>query len=195
MSDPRPWTWAAVFGGLWGALEMTAGTALKLARIPLAGALMAALALVILVTLRRLQPRAGVCLMAGAAAVFLKVLALGGVFPGPLVAMGVEAALVEGVFLVVGTRAVAAALAGAAVLAWGPLQMVGMVWLVAGPRVLASWGEALEGLAGRVGAGGVSPGVLLSLVAGLHAAAGVAAGLGAWRMAGRVGRRLRGASP
>ncbi len=195
MSDPRPWTWAAVFGGLWGALEMTAGTALKLARIPLSGAVMAAAALVILVTLRRLQPRPGVCLLAGAAAVFLKVLALGGVFPGPLVAMGVEALLVEGAFLLLGTRAAAALLAGAAVLAWGPLQMVGMVWLVAGPRVLSSWGRVLEDAAARLGMRGAEPPVLVLVVVGLHAAAGGIAGLAAWRLAGRVGRRLGGASP
>ena len=40
MRDLRPWTHAALFGALWGALEATAGTALHLGGVPLTGEIM-----------------------------------------------------------------------------------------------------------------------------------------------------------
>ena len=39
MTDVRPWTYAALFGALWGALEATIGTTLYLARVPFRGSL------------------------------------------------------------------------------------------------------------------------------------------------------------
>ena len=73
MKDLRPWTYAALYGALWGALETTAGTALHLGRVPFRGEIMGILGLVCLVCLRRLQPRVGVVLVAGVTAIFLKI--------------------------------------------------------------------------------------------------------------------------
>ena len=78
MKDLRPWTHAALFGALWGALEATAGTALHLGRVPFRGEIMGLLGLVCLVCLRRLQPRVGVVLVAGLTAIFLQIFTLGG---------------------------------------------------------------------------------------------------------------------
>ena len=70
MRDVRPWTYAALFGTLWGALEATLGTAVHLGKLPFRGAIMGLVGLLCLVCLRRLQPRPGVCLLAGVVAIF-----------------------------------------------------------------------------------------------------------------------------
>ena len=124
MRDARPWTYAALFGTLWGALELTIGTALHLAGVPLYGVLMSLIALVCLVTLRRLQPRFGVCALAGAVAIFLKIFALGGLRPGPMVGIGLAALLVELGFAICGSRALGAVVAGVLVTVAAPAQML-----------------------------------------------------------------------
>ena len=46
MRDPRPWTYSALFGVLWGVAEMSLGTVLRMARVPFYGILMAVLGLI-----------------------------------------------------------------------------------------------------------------------------------------------------
>ena len=100
MRDLRPWTHAALYGALWGALEATVGTAIHLGRVPFRGEIMGLIGLVCLVCLRRLQPRVGVVLVAGLTAIFLKVFTLGGLYPGPLVGIATQTLAVEFGFLV-----------------------------------------------------------------------------------------------
>ncbi len=192
MSDPRPWTHAALYGTLWGAVELTAGTVLKLSRLPLAGTLLAVVGLACLVTLRRLQPRVGVCLLAGVVAAFLKVFALGGLVIGPMVGILGEALLVELAFTVAGAGLPGAVLAGALALMEAPLQKLTTTWLVLGSEAVVAVVRAAQRLVGRLGLAPPSPMALLAIVLGAAAALGAAAGAGAWRLAGRVERRLEG---
>ena len=50
--DARPWTHAALFGALWGCMELSLGTLLQLGRVPLKGFLMGSLGMLCLVALR-----------------------------------------------------------------------------------------------------------------------------------------------
>ncbi len=123
MRDLRPWTHAALYGALWGALEATVGTAIHLGRVPFRGEIMGLIGLVCLVCLRRLQPRTGVVLVAGLTAIFLKVFTLGGLYPGPLVGIATQALAVELGFLVA-RGPWAAALGGVIALGTNPIQRV-----------------------------------------------------------------------
>ena len=51
MKDVRPWTYAALFGTLWGALEATLGTAVHLGKLPFRGTIMGLAGLLCLVCL------------------------------------------------------------------------------------------------------------------------------------------------
>lgn len=183
MTDLRPWTHAALFGALWGALEATAGTALFLGRVPLRGEVMGLFGLVCLVCLRRLQPRAGVVLVAGLAAVFLKIFTLGGLYPGPLVGIVVQACAVELGF-VVARGSCAAALGGIIALGTNPLQRVGTAWIIGGSEAATAVLDAVGEL------GGVPPVWVLVGFVGAAAAVGAVGGVVSWRLAGRVARRL-----
>jgi hypothetical protein len=187
--DARPWTYAALFGALWGALELTLGTTLHLAQLP-AGQVLGVLGLLCLVTLRRLQPRVGVCLLAGAVAVFLKVFAVGGLRLGPLVGIGAEAVLVEVAFMIGRTTVVAAVAGGAVVLVFSAVMKVVVVWLVAGREALRGYLEAVRVVLEPFELDGVSWTAVLAAILVAHAALGAAAGLWAWIVAGRVVRRL-----
>ena len=192
MRDVRPWTYAALFGALWGALEATLGTALYLGKLPLRGTIMGLAGLLCLVCLRRLQPRPGVCLLAGVVAVFLKIFTLGGFFPGPLIGIAVEALALELALSGTGGRAIGAALGGAIALATNPLQMLAMMWLVTGSEAVDAYLNLLRESAAATGFAGLAPEVIFGSIVVTTALVGGVGGLWAWWVAGRVMRRLGG---
>ncbi len=192
--DARVWTHAALFGSLWGALEMSLGTVVKASRIPLAGVVMACLGLLCMITLRRLQPWPGVVLTAGVVAAFLKIFALGGLYPGPMVAILMEAAMVELAFLALGDHVAAAIVGGALSVGIGPVQLLITLRLVAGREIL----ESVVAGAHRILIALHAPdlpavAVFLGLMIGLSLV-GAGAGAAAWGMAGRVLRRTGSAA-
>jgi hypothetical protein len=188
--DARPWTYAALFGALWGALELSLGSILHLGRVPMKGLLMGALGLICLATLRRLQPRAGVCLTAGGVALFLKVFAMGGLYPGPMVGIAGEALLVELAFLLTRNRAAGAVLGGAVALAINPLQMVVTTSVVAGPEALQAMVRAVQAAASRIGLIGADGRTIVITLVAVSGGLGAVVGALAWVLAGRVLRRL-----
>lgn len=190
MVDVRPWTAAALVGTLWGALELSVGTVLHLSRIPLRGLVMVALGLICLTTLRRLRGRPGVIVTAGIVAAFLKVFTLGGLYPGPLIGILLEALVVEIVFDVAGTHRISAVLSGAIVSALTPIQMTVMIWLVAGRETLGATASAVSASMAQLGIAGVPP--MLALGAVVVACALVGAGVGgwAWKLSSGVMGRL-----
>jgi hypothetical protein len=192
MTDPRPWTYAALFGALWGALELSLGTILHFAKIPLYGILMSLLGLLCLVTLRRLQPSIGVCLMAGLVAIFLKVFTMGGLRPGPLLGIGLQTLVVELAFTTCGSRRIAAAVAGAAAVASAPAQLVVGLWLFAGKEAVDAYVYSIESWLEMSGLAMLSVELLVGLVLAVTGVVGAAGGLWSWSIAGRVGRRLGG---
>lgn len=190
MTDARAWTYAALFGGLWGALEATLGTALHLGRVPFRGSLIGLAGLLCLVCLRRLQPRPGVCLLAGAVAVFLKIFTLGGLYPGPIVGIAVQAVALEVAMTGTGGRPIGAAVGGFLALATNPLQSVATMWVVGGSEAVRAAVELLRSSAATLGLGGMRPELVfagLVLGTGLVGAAG---GLWSWWVSGRVAQRI-----
>lgn len=85
----------AVFGGLWGLLEITLGVTLKGLRVPFSGAILATCASVIFLTGRYFCRRRGSILMMGAVAAMLKIFSVGTVIAGPFLAIMIEALLAE----------------------------------------------------------------------------------------------------
>jgi len=194
MSDARPWTNAALFGALWGTMEISLGSILHLSRFPLRGIIMAVLGLLCLVVLRRLSPIPGVCIMAGMVAAFLKIFALGGLIPGPLLGILLEAFVLELLWSVVGLQLISSIIGGALVLMLTPLQMAFMVWISAGSKPLLALGKMLADLFIRWNLPPPSFLRILLNAAGAAAVAGGLAGWWAWCVATRVLRRMDGRS-
>jgi hypothetical protein len=190
VKDARPWTYAALFGALWGATEATLGTALYLSKLPMRGTIIGLAGLLCLVCLRRLQPRPGVCLLAGGVAIFLKIFTLGGLYPGPIIGIGIQALTLELALTAAGGRAVGAAIGGFLALATNPLQMVVTMWVVMGGEAVRSYLLLLQEAAAAVGLGNTRPEVVFAMVVVGKGLIGVAGGFWAWGVGGRVIRRL-----
>jgi len=96
----RDWVYIAVFGALWGAVEISLGAYLHVIFPPLAdtflvGLIMAGLGGIIALTGRHFVPHTGSVLMIGVVTALLKALSLGGVKIGPMVAILAESLLIE----------------------------------------------------------------------------------------------------
>jgi hypothetical protein len=139
----------AVFGTLWGLLEITLGTALKSLRIPFTGLLMASLAAVIFLSGRRFTHRRGAILMMGGVAALLKIFSMGGFVLGPFWAILFEALIAEAVILTLGYRRVTCALAGILVVAYTTVHPFIAQTVLYGSGILQIYLEMLQ-LAGRV---------------------------------------------
>src|SRR5690606_24056730 len=113
----------AVFGALWGALEISLGSVLKALHLPLSGALLATAGLVIALIARLFVPCAGATLFVGVVATILKLFSIGSVLIGPMIGILAEALLAEVVLTLSGQpRRAAFLLAGALGVGWTVTQ-------------------------------------------------------------------------
>ena len=85
----------AVFGALWGVVEITLGSVLKSLDVPLSGVVLAGAGLMIALIARLFVPGKGSTLFVGIIAMFLKLFSLGGVIIGPMMSIFAEALIAE----------------------------------------------------------------------------------------------------
>lgn len=85
----------AVFGVLWGIVEISLGTVLKSLNIPMSGAVLAAVGLSIAMIGRLFVPKKGSTFFIGVIACILKLFSLGGVIIGPMIGIISEAIIAE----------------------------------------------------------------------------------------------------
>jgi hypothetical protein len=140
-----------------------------------------------------MQPKPGICLLAGVVAIFLKIFTLGGLYPGPIIGIAVQAVAVELAMTITGGRSIGAAIGGFLTLASNPLQKLAMTWVVAGGEAVAATLELMARSAEAVGLGGLTAPVVVAAVAALTGLVGAAGGLWSWWIAGRVLDRMGGA--
>jgi hypothetical protein len=118
----RFWGYAATFGALWGAVEITAGSFLHAIKLPFSGVVLAGIGAALLVSLRTLLPARGIVLTAGAVCAGIKLLSPAGAVVGPTAAILVESMLVEISLAPSGANALSGGLAGALSAFWAVAQ-------------------------------------------------------------------------
>ena len=192
----RDWVYVAVFGALWGAIEITLGAYLHVIFPPLAdtflvGVIMAGLGCIIALTGRHFVPHTGSVLMIGVVTALLKALSLGGVKIGPMVAILAESLLMEGGLLVASQPSRwTFALAGALAVGWNFFHKFVMMRLLYGQGLtevavkMVKEGSAWLGLDVRYS---IAILVVLFLI---RLVVGAVAGWLAWDLGGAVRRRL-----
>jgi hypothetical protein len=200
----RDWVYVAVFGALWGAIEITLGAYLHVIFPPLAdtflvGVIMAGLGGVIALTGRHFVPYTGSVLMIGIVTALLKALSLGGVKIGPMVAILAESLLIEAGLVLSGVEGLlltrrptrwAFALAGALAVSWNFFHKFVMMRLLFGQGVsevavkMVDDGSALLGFDVRYSI------AILVILFVIRLVVGAAAGWLAWDLGGAVRRRL-----
>lgn len=181
----------AVFGALWGLVEISLGALLKTLNIPLSGVVLSAIGLTIALVGRAFVPRRGSTLFIGVIATLLKLFSLGGVIIGPMVGILTEALVAEIVLTTVGKpRRSAFVLAGALGVAWVLLQPFVTGPLLFGRTLFTVWLDLLDRGNQLLG---LDPSAALWIVAALlaiHLAIGAVIGWFSWDIARLLQVRL-----
>ncbi|MDX1687187.1 MAG: hypothetical protein R3248_04315 [Candidatus Promineifilaceae bacterium] len=183
----------AVFGALWGAVEISLGSVLKALHLPFNGALLAAAGLAIALTGRLFVPRRGATLFIGVIATLLKLFSIGGVVLGPMVGILSEALLAELALSLFGKPSrVAFLLAGALGVCWTVIQPFVTGALLFGRDMLEVWLELVNQGRRLLGLGsGAAVWIAIVLVA-MHALLGALSGWLAWEAGKQLNVRLSG---
>ncbi len=176
----------AVFGALWGLMEITIGTALKGMRLPMSGMILAMLAAIIALTGYYFVPRRGAILMMGGVAALLKVFSVGTVIAGPFFAILIEALVADGICSLLGRHLLAYLGAGAAMLCYTALHPFITQGLLFGGRIYEVYVATARQVGQFLHLESVHLAALVGLYLLLHLLAGAAAGFFAFRLARAV---------
>ena len=183
----------AVFGALWGAVEISIGTVLKTMHMPLSGVVLAAIGLMVVLIGRVFVPKKGATLFTGLIAMLLKLFSLGGVVLGPMVGIIAEAIIAEIVLSLAKrpTRLVFALAGGLGVL-WTLIHPFFTGLLFFGREPFEVWLDLLNEGRRTLGLSEEAAiWIVLGLVA-LRLVIGGLAGLLAWGLGGQLRTRLGG---
>ena len=192
----RDWVYVAVFGSLWGVLEITLGAYLHVLFPPLAdtffvGVIMASLGAMVAMVGRRFVPRVGAVLGIGVIAALLKALSLGGVVIGPMVAILAEAVLVELALLSPDPHSRwRYVLAGALAVSWNFFHKFVMMRLLFGKSVVQVYTQMVQDGSRLLGLTVGHALLIIGLLFLVRVAVGAVAGWLAWDIAGWVAQRL-----
>jgi len=177
----------AVFGTLWGAIEIVPGSVLHAMGLPLSGVVMAASGLFVALVGRRFVPRAASVLFVGALAALLKLFSVGSIVLGPMIGIFAEAGMAElGLLATGGGSALSFAVAGALGVCWTAAHpfLTGVVLF--GRDFMAIWSGLLDAASRSMGMdAGQAVVWVVAVWVGARVVAGAAAGWVAWGV-GRV---------
>jgi ABC-type thiamin/hydroxymethylpyrimidine transport system permease subunit len=181
----------AVFGTLWGIVEMSFGAVLHALNLPMTGVILSAIGLMIALVGRIFVPKRGSTLFIGVIAMLLKLFSLGSVVIGPMVGIIMEAVVAEIVLsLAKQPSRLAFMVAGALGVTWNLLQPFITNPLLFGRSVLIAWldlldtGSRLLGFDSRAFIW-----IVLALLA-IYLAIGSISGWLAWNVGGQLQLRM-----
>ncbi len=177
------WKKAAVFGSLWAGSEIVLGNLLHSLRVPLAGTVLAAIGVSILVAGLRLRGEPGVALRAGVVCALMKSVSPGAVIIGPMVGIMLEASIVEGVTRLTRRTVPGLLLAGGLATATPILQKIGGLLVTYGADAANIYIGLYEFAASALGIRGVGSVDLILLFVAAAAMCGVIAAAAGLRMA------------
>lgn len=188
------WTYAAVYGALWGALEVTLGSLLHALRVPFLGALLAMTQAAFLVGVHTLVPRRGLVLAVSLVAALVKGLSPAGAVLPPMVAICAQGALVELCLRLPG-QTLPAVLAGGIAPLWAVVQALLTQILYFGGAALSLYGRLLQAVGRGTGLPRDRVWVTVALPLGLIFFCGALVGLWGRRIGLRARERLGGGEP
>jgi ABC-type thiamin/hydroxymethylpyrimidine transport system permease subunit len=171
----------AVFGALWGALEISLGSVLHALKLPLAGALLASAGILVALVGRLFVPRRGSTLFIGVIAMILKLFSIGSVVMGPMLAILIEALLAElilSAFPRPGRPAFL--LAGMAAVLWTLAHPFFTGWLLFGRDLFVIWLDLIDEGRRVLGLHRQAVPLVVGLVVAARALLGLLAGWLAW---------------
>lgn len=181
----------AVFGALWGAVEITLGSLFHTLNVPMTGVFLSAIGLLIAMIGRYFVPKPGSTLFIGVIAALLKLLSIGGIVIWPMIAILMEAVVAEVVLTVMRKpQRLAFLITGALGVFYTMVHPFLSQGLLAGRGVLFVWEMLLEEGTRLFGLPLSAALAIIAIMALVRLAIGAVAGLLAWEVALAVHKRM-----
>ena len=181
----------AVFGTLWGVVEISLGSVLHAINIPMTGLVLAAVGLMIALIGRFFVPKRGSTIFVGVIATILKLFSIGAIIVGPMIGILAEALIAELVLSIFGSPTRASfVLAGVSGVLWTMAQPFVTGLLLFGRDLLSIWIEMIESGGKLFGLGTQAVVWIFGVLLIMHLAIGSLAGLLGWSLAGSINSRL-----
>jgi hypothetical protein len=165
----------ALFGALWGVIEVVPGTILHMARMPMRGFILAFSAAVILVCAKEFARYRGSLILIGAVAASFKAMSAGGFVLTPVLAIILESIACETVYLLPGFKPIKPVIAGAAVMLYTFLHSIAAQLIFFGMNIFDIYNEMLIKTFGKMLNGNYVV-IVLTAFALAHIIAGAIAG-------------------
>lgn len=176
------WRRAAVLGSLWAGSEIVLGSFLHNLRFPLAGHVLTAIAVVILVAGHRRWPLPGLLVRAGIIAALMKSLSPSAVLLGPMVAIAMEGLLMELAVRALGGGVAGYLVGGALAMSWTLGQRLVTLVITYGPDLVRLYGDLVALAERQLGAIPLGPWGPLLAVAVLNLVVGATAAVAGMRL-------------
>jgi hypothetical protein len=185
-----------IFGALWGLVEISLGAVLHALKVPMGGAVLAAIGLAVVLVGRMYVPRRGSTLFIGVIVLLLKLFSIGSVVVGPMVGILAEALLAEIILSAFPRpRRLAFMLAGAAGVLWTLVQPFFTGWLIFGRDMFIIWLDLIDEGARLLRLdSSAALWIILGLVL-IRGALGALAGWLAWSAGARLRQRVAAPAP
>jgi nucleoside-triphosphatase THEP1 len=183
----RVWRRAAVYGSLWAAVEIVAGSFLHNLRIPLAGMILSAFGVTVMTAGHRSSPERGLIWRAALICALMKSVSPSAVILGPMIGIAMEGLLLEASVRLLGGHAAGYLVGGALAVSWSLVQRLLSAVIAFGPNVVRLYVEAYGFAARSLGVSRFGPLDLIATLLVLECAFGVAAALLGLRVARHAG--------
>ena len=188
----RELVYIAIFGALWGAIEITSGSILHVFNVPFSGAVLSGIGIAIALIGRLFVPRRGSILFIGVVTAFLKMFSVGSIVLPPMIGILAESVLAELAVSALGKpRRASFMAAGALATLWTLVHPLFTQGILAGEGILKVYLRTISNGARVLR---LDPSaliiVLLALVA-LHMVIGAIAGVVGWDAGKIIQGRLR----
>jgi len=178
----------AVFGSLWGLVEITLGVTLKGMRIPMAGAILTAIIIIVFLTGKYFSRQKGAILMMGGIAALLKIFSIGTVIAGPFLAILIEALIAEVMIIILGVNRISYLITGMTLLVYTILHPFISQGLIFGENIYTIYLEMFTQMSKVINS--TNMGVIALGYVALHVVIGFVSGLVAWNLSKAVEREI-----
>ncbi len=176
----------ALFGVLWGIVEITIGTVLHSAKIPFRGTLISLIAVCLIICGRHFADYRGATFTMGAIAASIKLLAGAGFNITPFTAIIFEALIAEIIFSVFGYRKLTALLTGALIMLYTFVHGIIMQGIFLGFDVYKIYVRIIHELSSSLNIDGYPILMTVILIIIFYAGAGMFSALIGWKVARRT---------
>lgn len=179
--------YTAIFGALWGIIEIFLSSILYAARLPFRGVIMALFAAIILITAREFVKYKSSSIVIGLIASFLKLFSMSGFPVTPMAAILIESVIAEMVFIAAGYNLFSSALTGGLILVYSFIHGLVMHGIFFGTSIYKTYINIISEFASWINVTRQNLYLFLLAIGVINIIIGMLAGVIGWK----IGKRTR----